>query len=450
MSDFIRFIVDINRKIGISLPSQWTELTEIQVAQRFLEKLNEYFFQTHEEIGTTTFNGEELQYFSEFHKFWEANYEAILNPRIDDEQARIAAQSLVSAIGRYGSEILGLTLETCDLAPEAIAQVRYLTANQDFREPPENQFEKYYEDPTQFDARTIADGPANFLRFLGMTRLSQTDKRLDYARNAAQFLIDRRISASEIARCFNNDATQIRKALVETSNNGYGFKKANMFIRDMAELHVWPELGNFEMIDVASDINTMKVALRTRILKTDIPLLSSFLDIFCYQYSCVDEMSAQAWRRVWENCQNIEVADVLRSPCQLDYLLYRIGREYCKEIVVQYNCDEGHLFYHFGARLRNCMVCRNTGVRSPAHPQQRFLPCQLESTQLPRENGVLLLRDDKLLKTFDGVCIFETVCEPNSDEFRTLNAPQSISIKGQTGWTKSYAYRGRGGGGMMG
>ena len=73
-----------------------------------------------------------------------------------------------------------------------------------------------------------------------------------------------------------------------------------MFIRDMVELGVWPDLSGFDRVDVASDINTMKLALRTGILKTDIPLISSFLDIFCYQYGYIDEMSAQAWRVVWE------------------------------------------------------------------------------------------------------------------------------------------------------
>lgn len=50
----------------------------------------------------------------------------------------------------------------------------------------------------------------------------------------------------------------------------------------MVVLSIWKDYKNFEQIDVASDRNTMKVALRTGILKTEIPLVSSFLDIFCY------------------------------------------------------------------------------------------------------------------------------------------------------------------------
>ena len=74
----------------------------------------------------------------------------------------------------------------------------------------------------------------------------------------------------------------------------------------------------------------------------------------------------------------------------------------------------------------------------------------VDGEKLPRENGVLLLSDSNLLRTFDGVCIFEGTCRPRSSDFKALNPPKSISIKGQTGWTNSYAYRDKGGGGMMG
>jgi len=406
--------------------------------------------QTYEGIGTTTFNDEELQYFSEFHKFWEAHHREILNARIDRAQVRLAAQALSHAVRTYGSAILRVTHETHGLRPQAIAQVRFFTANQDFREPPENQFSKYLDDPTRFDAQEIADDPYDFLKFLGITRLSQTDKRLDFARNAARFLLERGISAFEIAPYFNNDAVKIREALVNAPNMGYGPKKANMFIRDMVELGVWPDLQHFDKIDVASDINTMKLALRTRILQTDIPLLSSFLDIFCYQYAYIDEMSSKAWRAVWEEWRYIDSTTAPSSPCQMDFLLYRIGRDYCREMLVQYKCEEGHTFYHFGARLKNCRVCHRAGKRVRAHPIAQLLPCQVNSVDLPREMGKLLLKDSNLLRTFDGVCILEQVCQPKTESFRALNPPKSISIKGRTSWTESYAYKDRGGGGMMG
>lgn len=450
MGNFKNFIEIVNERVGIALPASWTELTEIQLAQRFLEKLNEYFFQTYEGIGTTTFNGEELQYFSEFHKFWEDHHKEILNPKISSEQTRLAAQALSNAIRKHGEGVLGVTHQTKGLQPKAIAQVRFLTANQDFREPPENQFEKYFMDPTSFDAQEIADEPEYFLKFLGMARLSQTDKRLDFARNAARFLLDKNITAFDIAGHFNNDAAQIREGLVNAANMGYGLKKSNMFIRDMVELNVWPNLQNFDRIDVASDINTMKLSLRTRILHTEIPLISSFLDIFCYQYGCIDDMSAKAWREVWEEWKKYDSSTAPKSPCQMDFLLYRIGREYCDDIVVRYECNNRHIFYYFGARLKNCPICRKGKTRIIARPQERLLPCQLDQSELPREENQILLGEDNLLRLFDGKCIFESVCGPKEKEFRALNPPKSISIKGQTSWTNSYAYKDKGGGGMMG
>ncbi|MBC7234161.1 MAG: hypothetical protein H5T68_13065 [Chloroflexi bacterium] len=446
---FQEFIEDLNRRIGIALPEVWTALTEVQLAQRFLERLNEYFFQTYEGIGTVTFEGDELLYFSEFHKFWEAHHQEILQARIDRTQARMAAQALSDAIKRYGRAILSVTHETHGLPPQAIAQVRFFTANQEFRSPPKDQFGKYLENPLRFEAQEVANDPMGFLQFLGITRLSQTDKRLDFARNAAKFLLDNEMTAFAMAQRFGNNAVAIRNALISMPNMGYGLKKANMFIRDMVELGVWQDLEDFDEVDVASDINTMKLALRTRILRTAIPLLSSFLDIFCYQYSYIDQMSARAWRTVWEEWQQVDPNTAPLSPCQMDFLLYRIGREYCNEKLVRYVCEKGHVFYHFGAGMKHCRLCYAKGQRVRAQAIERLLPCQVDSADLPREGGHLLLNAENMLYTFDGVCIFEPVCKPKEEDFHALNPPKSISVKGQTSWTNSYAYRNRGGGGMM-
>ena len=448
---FKNFIETINKEIGISSPISWNNFSEIQFAQFFLKTLNEFFFETYDGIGVTTFNGEEVKCFSEFHKFWEKNHKDIINTKINKEQAQLAAKALSIAIKKYGKEILGVTHQTLGLQPKYIAQVRFLTANQDFREPPEDQFAKYNDDPKQFDAQVIYDSPEDYLKFLGMTRLSQTDKRLDFARNAARYLLEKNIMAFDLAEYFNYDAVLIREALVNAENIGYGLKKANMFIRDMVELDVWPNLRNFDEIDVASDINTMKLALRSRILQTDIPLLSSFLDVFCHQYGYIDEMSAKAWRKVWEEWKIFDPTTAPRSPCQMDFLLYRIGREYCKDLIVQYECLNRHVFYHFGNRLKKCPICTKKNKKISIDPKKRLLPCQLESSELPRKNNVLSLKDEKLLlRIFDGNCIFENVCNPKAKEFCALNPPKSISIKGQTSWTNSYADRGKGGGGMMG
>ncbi len=444
MKSILDFIEKINHEMGIVLPKRWQVLPKKEIAQRFLQGINRYFFQTYEGIGVTDFQGEEIKYFSEFHKFWESNNRIILNCTINQRKAEIVARCLNEGFAKYGSKIFKVTMETCGLLPKAIAQVRLFTANQDFREPPENQFGKYLDDPGRFDETQIAEDPEDFLRFLGMTRLSQTDKRLDFARNTARFLCDKRMSAFQIAEFCEYNALKIREMLVNTPNIGYGLKKANMFVRDMVELHVWPDLLNYDGIDVASDVNTMKLALRTGILQTEIPLLSSFLDIFCHQYSYLDEMSAKAWRMVWEKWKNLNAKSAPSSPCLMDFLLYRIGREYCKDNLFQYKCTNGHLFYFFRARVSKCRECKSSAI-----PVRRFLPCQVSADNLPREEGVLLLPDSNLLREFDGTCIFENVCEPKNEVFKLLEPPKSISIKGKTSWISAYSDKDRGGGGMM-
>jgi hypothetical protein len=130
----------------------------------------------------------------------------------------------------------------------------------------------------------------------------------------------------------------------------------------------------------------------------------------------------------------------------MDFLLYRIGHEYCDDKLVEFVCENGHRFFHFGARLKLCRECRSTLT-----PVKRLLPCQVHSQQLPRnEERVLRLDESNLLRTFDGVCIFESACRPKAEDFKKLSPPKAISIIGRTGWTDSYAYKDEGGGGMMG
>lgn len=445
---FRDFVVTLGRDIGAVFPEGWERITdEVLLARAVLARLNRYFFQTHEGIGTLNFRGQEYLYFSEFHKYWEKHHRQIIDARVERAQALLAARALREAWRTYGDQIFAAPFDTLGLPPTAIAQVRFLTANQDFRKSlePVKQFKKYLADDTRFDAQRIASDPASFLAFLGFTDLSQGDKRIDYARNAALFLLDRGITAYQIASYYSDDAWAIRKAFLESAGMGYGRKKTDMFLRDMFVLGVWPSLSNMQAVDVASDRNTIKIALRTRVLQTAMPLLSSFLDIFGYQYEYVDEMSSSAWRAVWEEWQRLDAASAPASPCLMDFLLYRIGREYCEDKVVEYLCAQGHVSYNFGDTLSKCRLCR-----SDLKVIRRLLPCQVPAEQLPRhEDGRLRLKPSNLLYTFDGKCIFETVCAPRSRGFRRLSPPRAISISGQTGWTKAYAFWEEGGGGLM-
>lgn len=446
----LEFFRRVNSELGIDFPASLQSLPVVQADRIILSKVNAYFYQTHRGIGSTRFNEDEYQYFSEFHRYWEANYEHILDLRIDSHQAERAARGLAAAVSKYGRAILEVVQDTRGLSNELVAQVRFFSANQDFRAPPEKPYEKYLEDPSVFEPAQVEAEPEHLLKSLGSSRLSQNDKRIDFARNAARFLIQNRISAFQIADHFGNDAVRIRDGLVSSTGMGYAQKKANMFVRDMIELGVWPNLSNFDGIDVASDINTMKVGLRSGILKSSIPLVSSFLDIFCHQYTAVDRYSAAAWRKVWEEWRRIDPATAPASPSQMDYLLYRIGRQYCKAMVAEYRCSKGHGFRHFGTKVRRCRECAKGGVRSELTIPRTLLPCQIESVDLPREKGVLLLGSDNLLWVFDGVCPLEVACMPKLPTFRPLDPPKSISILGQTSWTQSYADAELGGGGMMG
>jgi len=440
-------IAHFQSRTGIFLVDGWDKITDdVTLSRRILERLNAHFHQTYDGNGVGTLNEEEYQYLPDFHKYWESHHAEIINARIDRQQARIAARALHEARLKYGENIFNVTLKTHGLSKQAIAQVRFFTANQDFRESSDNQFGKYLEDDTQFDARTIADDPADFLKFLGISRLAQNDKRLDFARHAAEFLLERGMTACNIATFYDNDAEKMREGFLANVGMGYGRKKTDMFIRDMAVLGVWPDLSNLQVIDVASDRNTMKLALRSRILQTEIPLLSSFLDIFGYQYGYIDAKSAAAWRAVWEEWQATEPATAPVAPCMMDFLLYRIGREYCEDRMVEFVCEKGHRFFHFGAKLKLCRQCRATLT-----PVRRLMPCQVQANQLPRDgDGTLLLKDTNLLRTFGGVCIFESTCRPKDGDFRKLAPPKAISIIGRTGWTDSYAVKDEGGGGMMG
>ena len=450
---FKEFLADIGRDAHLALPHDWNALDEIQLAQRFLTLANRFFFQTSDQIGLTDFDGEEFQYFSEFHRFWETNHQRIINCRIDRGQARLAAEAFIDTLENHGHEIFELNHNLHGLTVQQLAQVRFFTASQDFRQPPENQFAIFLEQPEVFERQAVQEDPDAFLGSMGLNRLSQSDKRRDFAKNSARFLNELNIDAYGIADRYNNDAVAIRAAIMAIGNTGYGAKKTNMFIRDMFVWHVWPNLENIELIDVASDLNTMKVALRARILQTDIPLLSSFLDIFCHQYGYIDNMSARAWRVVWEEWVELDSETAPESPCMLDFFIYRLGREYCMPKAGRYECEGGHHFWRFGNRLveRRCPICdgQRPGVRRMARLTDYLLPCQVPPNELPRnDDGSLLMDADNLFHVLDGNCLFTPVCRPNTPEFRLTMPPKSISVKGQTGWTEAYSYQAQGGGGL--
>lgn len=95
-------------------------------------------------------------------------------------------------------------------------------------------------------------------------------------------------------------------------------------------------------------------------------------------------------------------------------------------------------------------MCYGESRRGGALATEYLLACQLATEELPRDDsGGLFIGHQNLPHALDGRCPFDPVCEPRSSSFRAYEAPRSISVKGQTGWTEAYAEGDMGGGGLM-
>lgn len=262
-----------------------------------------------------------------------------MNIEIDENVCHDVATALHEVYVRTGGRAFFEVYDTNGLSNEDICRIRFLTANQDFRGS--RSFGEltriFLSDNSIFDEQAIFNDPVDFVRSIGITGLSQSDKRVQFAKNISKCLLDRDVQPYDVIDCYGRDVFALRNAIICEPNAGYGNKKADMFIRDMVVLGVWDNVTGFENIDVASDVNTIKVALRTGIIKSAIPLVSSFIDIFCYQYGYVDELNARAWRKVWEIWCNEYPNEAVASPCLLDYFVYNvIGKQFCKEILCEF------------------------------------------------------------------------------------------------------------------
>ena len=435
-----------------SNPSKDGEDIPIENKRKIISSLNDFLYTNYENIGTTRILDGDFEYFSDFHKFWEKHHEEILNPVIDEKQCFKIAEILHNIFVNHGEKTFTELYNTFALQPKEICLIRYFSANQDFRGS--RQFEKlfkiYSNDPSKFNVNNINSNPEDFLKNLKITDLSQSDKRLKYAKTASQLLIDNKIEPYGLLNYCGNDFLKVRTLLTKNRGSGFGKKKTDMFLRDMCLLGVWLNGKNFDKIDVASDINTIKVALRTGILQTEIPLLSSFLDIFCYQYTLMDEKSAMAWRRVWEIWKENYPKECIESPCLIDYLVYRvIGKEFCKETLVTFEGETcKHTFKWHSARNKTCQICNKKSIKEKAISLTKTLPCT-------DDDGYISIRQSKYVSGMDAVlpgideCPFVEACNPRDSKFIKFNPPKSISILGQTGWERARTRKGEGGGGLM-
>lgn len=442
MDKLAKFCLDVKETIG-----DGTSLS-VSDARKVVKNINDFLYTNYPGIGKTLELGEYREYFSDFHKFWETHHKEILDCKIDDNKCGLVADSLRKIYVKTDGKAFSELYKTCGLNSEEICRVRFLTANQDFRGSLD--FEKlaniYKSDSSIFDEEIIHDDPSEFINKIGIAGKSQNDKRNGYAETISQFLLDKECSPYELIDKYDRDISKLREAIISCDGAGYGNKKTDMFLRDMVVLGVWKDVHGFEKIDVASDVNTIKVALRTGIIRTEIPLVSSFLDIFCHQYSYIEIMNALAWRRVWEIWNKNYPSECIESPCLIDYFVYNvIGKQFCKEILFKFECETlTHTFMWHSGRNRTCQTCLKNGIKKiKATPVARMMPCS-------DDEGYIAIQETSYVSSLPkeqkiSECPFKDICGDN----RFLQPPKSISILGQTGWTTAYTKRDEGGGGLM-
>jgi len=399
MSDFIKFLKKLLHHCGLEFEAEkFKDADEYELAANILNEINKYFYQKEVTLSS--------EYISEFHKYWKENHEKVLSPKIDSNGECFAVAKVLEDI--YRSNIIKVQLDTLDLSKEEIANVRFFTAIQDFNidvHARSNPFEFYKIHPDCFKPKKVKDNYLlidELLNFLGAQ--SQRDKRKPWMLNSARLLVEKyESSAYKINEVHDGNVVEIVETLTAEERYGFSIKKTHMFLRDMADLGVWKYKRNIEKLDVMSDKNTMRVALRTAILQFRIPLLASFFDIFCYQYSMVDKLNREAWRKVWEEWDKISNNHRPPTPASMDYLIFRLGK----------------------------IACR---------PNKRFCPPEKEIGEKKLES---LIPQDRLIFRIDRYCIFSEVCQLDR---KILNAPNSISIEGRTGWKSGKTNEGGGGG----
>ncbi len=279
-----------------------------EVLSSFLYSVNRFLYQSYET--------DREQFLSKYQAFWQENHSEILDFRIDEENC-IRVASVLEEIFRGGQRQFAVSGDTKGLTPNhSVAKQR----------------------PSLFNARNILDdfpkSVNELLNLLGAD--SQTDKRQKFARLCAELLVGKYAGeAFNIVESHDHSAGEIISTLAHNPDPrfskklGFSAKKAIILVRDMIDLGVW-KIKDPENLDVPSDINTMKVALRTGILRSRVPLLASYLDVYCYQYGETDRMCRQAWRRVWERWGELPNNHRLPFPASFDYLLFNVGKNWNK------------------------------------------------------------------------------------------------------------------------
>lgn len=332
-ASFRNFANNLLESLGIPTDSL-KEFSEDQIARTFLGECNRYFYQAYSENGK--------KYISPFHRFWEEDHPTIIGASVDEQKAEQVAQELEKVFAQpqqFPKLVLQPPINRENVSDQAVANVRFFTTIQDFKidiyKGGRNPFKQFLQRPDWFTSAELLATPDKiheFLQWLEATS-SQGDKRFGWMLAGARLLQENfQGDAYKIAQACHSDAEVIQEFLASKGDIGYSKKKADMFIRDMLDWGIWSLKSNIDKVNVASDSNTMRVALRTGILNTQLPLLASYLDVYCYQYGLIDQMTQFAWRTVWEEWGRLPRNHRPASPASMDYLLYgSIGKKLCRK-----------------------------------------------------------------------------------------------------------------------
>lgn len=362
---------------------QDSNLSEVEKSRRVLWLMARFLYFQTSDVPTG--------YVSEFHVWWEQNAKEIIGITIDEASCMDVAEVLER---HFSQTTTGAYPPPDGLPREIIANCRFFSAAQDFGGRfRRNPFDFALERPEFFEPPHILKNPSEvdeFLRFIGAE--AQYDKRRDYARNGAKWLIDN--YNGQAINLYEQNAHSVKNLSkvmnVKTLGMGFSAKKTHMFVRDMFDWGVWSPGDDVQALDVASDANTMRLSLRTGILRLQIPtLIPSYLDIHSPQYTLMDQMNVAAWRRVWELWGEIPDNHRVLAPAFFDFFIYMLGRTTCRKTT---------------PKCLAAKVCSKLGKDDC--PSFGSDICQ-------------------------GFCPFNGICE---DDNKILQPPKSISILGRTGW----------------
>ncbi len=166
----------------------------IESSREIINEINSFLYTTYQGIGEITVFDTKYAYFSDFHKYWEKHHKEILNIQINRSNCERVADILHDVFLRTNGKAFFDLYDTEGLRDDEICRVRFLTANQDFRGSRNfSELSKVYKnDPDIFTVDYIVNNPEDFLKMIKITDLSQTDKRIKYAKNICRFLIDRK------------------------------------------------------------------------------------------------------------------------------------------------------------------------------------------------------------------------------------------------------------------